>query len=158
MKAEDTVVIQALMHSPELQAMERAFSAAAKLTIKPNSLEFQDTLRFQRTFVFLGLTCAEIRAALVQHRETLVRFGVALNEDRAKKDKFGEEPKLQPGEAPPERYLSSGFGLDYFCFFNLVQRGDAQLALDFMKFRRIPGGKAFYRDLKSYYATATAKP
>lgn len=152
---EDTAVIQALMDSAELQAVERAIGEAIHSSITPNPFGFQELLRFQRVFGFLGLTCAEIRSGLAQHRETLVRFGIALNEDRVKKDTFGEAPKLQPGEAIPQRSHSSGFGLDYYCFMHLVQRGDPTLALDFFTFRRIGSGKAFYRDLKSYYAEAT---
>src|SRR5262245_12777919 len=115
---EDTQAIQELLRCPELSAVQSAVAQQVGLPICNSPPEFHDVFRFQRIFHLLGLTCEDARKGLVEHRETLINFAVAIKQARDRYDDDGEfAPHEKPG--PDERSrtlavtgLADGFGVD----------------------------------------------
>jgi hypothetical protein len=157
---EDTKAIQELLSCPELSAVQSEVAHKVGLPILNSPPGLHDVLRYQRVFHFLRLTCEDARKSLVQHREPLIRFAVAIKQASNRYDDDGE---FAPGEEPGHdersrtigvRGLADGFGIDDLCFFLTVRWDDNKRALDFLKFRRIPHARNFYRNLKEYYRDA----
>jgi hypothetical protein len=151
--------VLSLLHSDALRAIEQAIAAAVGIRIVAD-YSSTCTSYTQGDMSVSGMTVAQTEALLVNHRDQLIRFGVAFLRDEAATDdaeEFPEGEEQDSSETVDVQGLGVGFGIKYAIFYNfLAHRTPAEFRA-YLKNRRIPHQARFARELRRVFDSVQPK-
>ncbi|MCD8178471.1 MAG: hypothetical protein LUE98_14040, partial [Tannerellaceae bacterium] len=149
-----------IYHSDIYQKMLKDFNthSAYKLSQEENSDNSFNNI--QRRYLILNVSFDEVRSNLQKWHKRIVRYAILTTAFFSKKpddlpdgefpegEESGEENK---SEVIEELGVSRTWLLDKFCEFYLLETGDKDRLLDFLKTSRMPGAKKYQRDITKLY-------
>ncbi|MDX9979176.1 MAG: hypothetical protein RBU25_03915 [Lentisphaeria bacterium] len=139
-----------ILDGPELHAVEAAVAASCRLKLLPD----HQVTASQRQLALAGLTASAVVGLLVEEKDALIRFSIAVQRACQGDNPDGE---FLPGEElPPEEAaetvevlgLGSGFGLTHLCYYVLSVAEKKSELQSFLKATRIPGAAKFASQLR----------
>lgn len=141
-----------LLNSPELAVLEAGVLKEKSAELFP----LRSAMPLLAEISMSGVASAELWSCLREQSGALREFGRRLQSVEAQDEQ--EFSGAETSDNADTDLMSAclgyqhGFGLSYACLFSLLRSGDAEKLVEFLRKRRIPNYKNFYRQLKEIYS------